>query len=136
MEVNLSLRASDGDPLSDPTCYRHLVGSLVYLVVTRPDISYSVHILSKFVSAPTRIHYSHLLCVLRYLRGTISLSLFFPRSSSRPTPMLRGLVILWIAVHCLLTVFFLVVLSLPGRRRRRPQFLVRVQRLSCEPWLF
>jgi hypothetical protein len=38
--------------------------------------------LSQFVSASTQIHYSHLLCVLRYLRGTISHRLFFPRSSS------------------------------------------------------
>ena len=54
------------------------MGSLVYLAVTRPDISYSVHILSQFVSAPTTVHYSHLLRVLRYLRGTISLSLLSP----------------------------------------------------------
>ena len=72
----------DGDPLSDPTRYRHLVGSLVYLAVTRPDISYPVHILSQFVSAPTTVHYSHLLRVLRYLRGTITRRLFFPSSSS------------------------------------------------------
>ncbi|KAM3210839.1 hypothetical protein ACQJBY_064630 [Aegilops geniculata] len=82
MELNVQLRASDGDPLPNPTRYRHLVGSLVYLAVTRPDISYPVHILSQFVSAPTSIHYSHLLRVLRYLRGTISQRLFFPRSSS------------------------------------------------------
>ncbi|KAM3225581.1 hypothetical protein ACQJBY_058366 [Aegilops geniculata] len=82
MELNLHLRATDGDPLPDPTRYRHLVGSLVYLAVTRPDISYPVHILSQFVSAPTSVHYSHLLRVLRYLRGTISHRLFFPRSSS------------------------------------------------------
>ncbi|WVZ63777.1 hypothetical protein U9M48_013383 [Paspalum notatum var. saurae] len=63
-------------------CYRHIVGSLVYLGVTRPDILYSVHILSQFVSAPTQLHYIHLLRVLRYLRGTMSRRLFFPRSSS------------------------------------------------------
>ncbi|WVZ82658.1 hypothetical protein U9M48_029900 [Paspalum notatum var. saurae] len=82
MELNLRLSATDGEPLDDPTRYRHIVGSLVYLGVTRPDISYSVHILSQFVSAPTQLHYSHLLRVLRYLRGTMSRRLFFPRSSS------------------------------------------------------
>jgi hypothetical protein len=82
MELNFQLRASDGDPLPDPTRYHHLVGSFVYLAVTRPDISYPVHILSQFVSAPTTVHYSHLLRVLRYLRGTITRRLFFPRSSS------------------------------------------------------
>jgi hypothetical protein len=82
MELNVHLTPTDGEPFEDPTCYRHIVGSLVYLDVTRPDISYSVHTLSQFVSVPTQIHYSHLLCVLRYLRGTISRRLFFLRSSS------------------------------------------------------
>ncbi|KAE8800338.1 Peptide chain release factor 1 [Hordeum vulgare] len=82
MELNVHLRTTDGDPLPDPTRYRHLVGSLVYLAVTRSDISYPVRILSQFVSGPTTVHYSHLLRVLRYLRGTISHRLFFPRSSS------------------------------------------------------
>jgi hypothetical protein len=82
MELNVHLVATDGERLEDPTHYRHIVGSLVYLGVTRPDISYSVHIQSQFVSAPTQIHYNHLLRVLRYLRGTISRRLFFPRSSS------------------------------------------------------
>ncbi|XP_071683132.1 uncharacterized mitochondrial protein AtMg00810-like [Lolium perenne] len=82
MELNVRLRSTDGDLLPNPTRYRHLVGSLVYLAVTRPDISYPVHILSQFMAAPTSVHYSHLLRVLRYLRGTISRRLFFPRSSS------------------------------------------------------
>jgi hypothetical protein len=82
MELNVQLVATDGEPLEDPTHYRHIIGSLVYLSVTRPDISYFVHILSQFVSAPTQIHYIYLLRVLRYLCGTISHWLFFPRSSS------------------------------------------------------
>lgn len=82
MELSLQLRATDGDLLDDPTRYRYLVGSLVYLVSTRPDIVYIVHILSQFMARPTYLHHSHLLRVLRYLRGTISRRLFFPSSTS------------------------------------------------------
>jgi hypothetical protein len=82
MELNVHLTPTNGEPLEDPTRYRHIVESLIYLGVTRPDISYSIHILSQFVSAPTQIHYSHLLRVLFYLCGTIFCRLFFLCSSS------------------------------------------------------
>jgi hypothetical protein len=82
MELNVHLMTTNGEPLEDRTRYRHIVGSLVYLGVTRPDISYSVHILNQFVSAPTQIHYSYLLRALCYLHGTISHHLFFSRSNS------------------------------------------------------
>ena len=81
MELGVQLRATDGEPLADPTRYLHLVGSLVYLGITRPDISHAIHILSQFVSAPTQLHYTHLLQVLRYLCGTSFRWLFFSRSS-------------------------------------------------------
>jgi hypothetical protein len=48
IELNVHLTPTDGDPLEDTTRYRHIVGSLVYLGVTRPDTSNSVHIESVF----------------------------------------------------------------------------------------
>lgn len=61
MELNLHLSATHVEPPDDPTRYHHLLDILVYLAITCPDISYAVHILSQFVSAPTKLHYSHLL---------------------------------------------------------------------------
>jgi hypothetical protein len=81
MELNVHLIPIDGEPLEDPTRYHHIIRSLIYPGVTRPDISYSGHIRSQFVSAPTQIYYSHL-HVLRYPRGTIFCCLFFSHSSS------------------------------------------------------
>jgi hypothetical protein len=84
MDLHLQLRPTDGVPLQDPSRYRHTVGSLVYLTVTRPDIAHAVHILSQFVCAPsppTSGHFGHLLRVLRYLRGTSSQHLFYSRDS-------------------------------------------------------
>jgi hypothetical protein len=46
MNLNVCLCATDGEPLLGPTRYRHIVGSLVYLSVTRYGILYSIHILS------------------------------------------------------------------------------------------
>ncbi len=53
MEQNLKLNASDGTLLVDPSIFRRLVGRLLFLTVTTPDISYSVQKLSQFMSKPT-----------------------------------------------------------------------------------
>uniref|UniRef100_A0A2N9J4W0 Reverse transcriptase Ty1/copia-type domain-containing protein n=1 Tax=Fagus sylvatica TaxID=28930 RepID=A0A2N9J4W0_FAGSY len=58
IEYNNRLNTHDGEPLPDVTLYRQLVGSLVYLTVTRPDISYAVHIVSQFMAAPRSLHYA------------------------------------------------------------------------------
>ena len=63
--------------MSNPSLYRCLVGSLVYLTVTRPDISYAVHQVSQYVFAPRSTHYVTVLRILQYLKGTLFHGLFY-----------------------------------------------------------
>ncbi|WVZ07780.1 hypothetical protein V8G54_021126 [Vigna mungo] len=68
--------------LDDPTQYRKLVGSLIYVTITRPDISFVVHTVSKFMQSPRNFHFSAVQRLIKYLLGTSSRGLFFPGNSS------------------------------------------------------
>eukprot|EP00253_Pinus_taeda_P021240 PITA_21240 len=70
MEQNLKLTSIEGKEIEDATKYRQLVGSLNYLTTTRPDISFAVGILSRFMQKPCEGHWSAEKRVLRYLKGT------------------------------------------------------------------
>ncbi|KAK6153815.1 hypothetical protein DH2020_013454 [Rehmannia glutinosa] len=82
LELNVRYSPSDGTPLSDPTLYRTIIGSLVYLTITHPYIAYVIHIVSQFVTCPTTVHWATVTRILRYLRGTLFESLLFPSTSS------------------------------------------------------
>ncbi|CAH9056431.1 unnamed protein product [Cuscuta europaea] len=70
MVQNHRLQSDSGPHFSDPERYRRLVGKLIYLTLTRPDICYSVHILSQFMQHPRLAHWEAVLRVLRYLKGS------------------------------------------------------------------
>lgn len=62
LELKVKLSKDAGSPLSDPSLFRRLVGTLIYLTMTRPDISHAVHTVGQFLSAP---HKPHLTMVYR-----------------------------------------------------------------------
>ncbi|KAF5442680.1 hypothetical protein F2P56_035312 [Juglans regia] len=70
MASNTKLIAFDGDSLTDPTLFRSAVGSLQYLALTHPDISFSVN--RVYLHQPRTTHWAVVKRILHYLKGTIT----------------------------------------------------------------
>ncbi|XP_057954067.1 uncharacterized mitochondrial protein AtMg00810-like [Malania oleifera] len=81
LEINTKYRHEEGDLLSHPTVYHHLVGSLNYLTITRPDISFAIQQVSHFMQTPRHLHLAVVRRIIRYLRGSPSRGLFFVAGS-------------------------------------------------------
>lgn len=72
MDAGLKLGKADEEKSVDEREYRKLIGCLRYLIHTRPDLSCSVGILSRYMHNPKEFHKAALKQVLRYLQGTLS----------------------------------------------------------------
>ena len=81
MDPNLKLSQDDGDLIEDPTSYRRLIGKLLYLTITRPDLSYSVNRLNQFLAAPRKPHLQVVFRILQYIKRTPGQGLFFSSNS-------------------------------------------------------
>lgn len=62
---------ASGDKEVDPTLYRQLIRSLMYLVNTRLEICFAINTLSQFMVEPKRVHWVVARHILRYVRGTV-----------------------------------------------------------------
>ncbi|XP_062080074.1 uncharacterized mitochondrial protein AtMg00810-like [Humulus lupulus] len=82
IEQNHRLAHASGDSLSIPEPYRRLVGRLIYLTVTRPDLAHSVHVLSQFLQEPRQEHWEAALRVVRYLKGSPGQGILLRANSS------------------------------------------------------
>lgn len=82
MEVRLKLSTKSTTPTVDATMYRSLVGSLRYLVHTRPDIAFAVGYVSRFMETPRQEHLVAVKHLLRYIAGTVDYGLVYPRLSN------------------------------------------------------
>ncbi|XP_057958709.1 uncharacterized mitochondrial protein AtMg00810-like [Malania oleifera] len=81
MEPNLEPNEMDGELISDPSSYRILVGKLIYLTITRPDLAYVVHTLSQFMDKPRTSHLDAAHWVLRYLKQSSGQGILLSASS-------------------------------------------------------
>lgn len=75
VELNHKLAEVTG-PLANTQQYRRLVGRLIYLTNTRPELGYIVHILSTFMQKPLLPHWEAALRVVRYLKGSPGQGIF------------------------------------------------------------
>lgn len=63
----------------DDTYFKQIVGNLLYLTATRPDIMFSVSLISRYMSKPTEMHLQAAKRILRYLKGTTSYGIFYKK---------------------------------------------------------
>ncbi|KAK7368917.1 hypothetical protein VNO80_10950 [Phaseolus coccineus] len=75
-------KSGNGAVSVDATKYKQLVGSLLYLTVTRPDLMYAVGLISRYMEKPTEMHLQAAKRILRYLKGTVELGIGYRKGSN------------------------------------------------------
>jgi hypothetical protein len=74
-------RDGEGEKINN-TYYKQMIGSLMYMTATRPDLTYAVSLISRFMEAPTELHYQAVRKILHYLKGTLDYGLFYKKKKS------------------------------------------------------
>lgn len=82
MVTGKPISKDEGRAMKDPTLYRSAIGGLQYLVHTRPDITYAVNRLSKYLQQPTDTHWKALKRVFKYIKGTLTYGLAIQKNDS------------------------------------------------------
>jgi hypothetical protein len=78
----LALSKHDGDLIADSSSYRRLVGKMIYLTITKPDLSYAVQVLSQFMDKPRTSHLDAAHRVLRYIKQSPGQGIFLSATSN------------------------------------------------------
>jgi len=77
MDPSITFSRETGGDFVDAKAYRRLIGRLMYLQITRPDISFAVNKLSQYSDAPRQAHQMAVMKILHYIKGTIGQGLFY-----------------------------------------------------------
>jgi hypothetical protein len=80
MEKGLKLSSKIDSKAVSESLYRQLVGSLIYLTTTRPDLSFAMSFISRFMTTPKVEHWTTTKRVLRYVKGTLDFGILYSRS--------------------------------------------------------
>lgn len=89
MECRLKLSKKNEGELLNPTEYRSIIGSLRYIINTRPDLAFDVGVVSRYMEAPGRDHWLAVKRILRYLKGTLGYGCKYEKGAELK-PMLLG----------------------------------------------
>ncbi|GJR90943.1 putative ribonuclease H-like domain-containing protein [Tanacetum coccineum] len=81
METNVALTKDEEAIDVDVHLYRSMIGSLMYLTASRPDIMYAVCVCSRFQVTPKILHLNAVKRIFKYLKGKPNLGLWYPRES-------------------------------------------------------
>ncbi|XP_049369391.1 uncharacterized mitochondrial protein AtMg00810-like [Solanum verrucosum] len=74
MNISEKLQQVNEEELTDARRFRSLVGGVIYLTHTRPDIAYPIGVFSWFMQQPSKVHYGATKRVLWYIAGTLNFS--------------------------------------------------------------
>ncbi|XP_013689424.2 secreted RxLR effector protein 161-like [Brassica napus] len=77
MHTSLKVSKVEEEPEIDATSYRSIIGCLRYLLHTRPDLAFSVGVLSRYMQSPRESHGEAVKHLIRYIKGTTEYGLFF-----------------------------------------------------------
>ncbi len=81
LEQNVKLSVDERDLGEDTTMYIRIVGSLIYMTITRPNLSYEVGVVSQFMQTPRKPHLDVVRCILRYIKHTLQCGVFYETKS-------------------------------------------------------
>ncbi len=81
LEQNVKSSVDEGNLVEDTTMYRCIMGSLIYMTITRPYLSYAIGVVSQFMQTPQKPHLDAVKRILRYIKHILLRGIFYEAKS-------------------------------------------------------